>query len=104
MLTSGASVLESSAAVRLGSKITTAIADEVNELHCFIRHPQCPSPAGFRTVSPEDWDGISERWRENWDGAFNSCTAFGYMGATRETKSVSNTLRFRIISVSLELS
>lgn len=75
-----------------GVQITTAIADEVKELHCFIRHPQYTSPAGFRAVSADERKHINETYDEIWDDAFNkSNTAFGFTEATRETKSVSFT-------------
>ncbi|KAM0806967.1 putative Cyclohexanone monooxygenase [Seiridium cardinale] len=80
-----------------GIQITTAIAADVKELHCFIRHPQYTTPSGLRPVPPDERRRINETYEKIWDENFNSALAFAFTEANRETSSVSEEEREQIL-------
>lgn len=79
-----------------GIQITVAIAGEVQELRCFIRHPQYTVPTGLRVVPPEERKRINDTYDHIWSQARESNTAFGFEESARPTMSVSAEEREKI--------
>lgn len=72
-----------------GVQIATAISDCVEELRCFIRHPQYTVPAGLRPVTAEERQMINHEYDEIWERCWKSATGFGFTESSRPTMSVS---------------
>lgn len=72
-----------------GVQIITALADEVEHMVSFQRHPQYVVPAGDKEVSPETRRDIDSRWATIWSQAKDSMFGFGFEESTVPTFSVS---------------
>lgn len=79
-----------------GVQLTTALADQVKELHCFIRHPQYIVPSGLRAVTDHERAEINNNYENIWEKAFSSFVAFGYDESSRLTMSVTAEERKKI--------
>lgn len=70
-----------------GVQIITALADEVDQLVSFQRHPQFVVPAADKKVSTEARESIE--WEKVWTEAKDSMFAFGFKESDVPTFSVS---------------
>lgn len=71
-----------------GIQLTNAIAPEVAELHCFIRHPQFTIPLRFQPVPDEKRTEINSNYDDIWNAQRVSNTAFGFEEPATLTMSV----------------
>ncbi|KAJ5779242.1 hypothetical protein N7457_006962 [Penicillium paradoxum] len=77
-----------------GVQIITALADEVEQLVSFQRHPQYVVPAADRETSADSWCSIA--WEQTWQQVKGSILGFGFEESAIPTFSVSPEERHRI--------